>query len=65
MACADLGTQDTGVQARLAGIEAALTPVAQRLPAYALLRSIPGVGPTVAAILLAKIGDIGWYTKFR
>ena len=37
---------------------------AERLPAYALLRTIPGVGPTVGAILLAEIGDIGWYTKF-
>jgi transposase len=62
-ACADLGAQVTAVRARLAAIEAALTPVAERLPAYALLRSIPGVGPTVAAILLAEIGDIAWYTK--
>ena len=34
------------------------------LPASALLRSIPGIGPTVGAILLAEIGDIAWYTKF-
>jgi transposase len=34
------------------------------LPAYAFLRSIPGIGPTVGAILLAEIGDIAWYTKF-
>jgi transposase len=33
------------------------------LPAYALLRSIRGIGPTVGAILLAEIGDIAWYTK--
>jgi len=63
-ACADLGTQVTAVQARIAAIEQALTPVAERLPAYALLRSIPGVGATVAAVLLAEIGDIGWFTKF-
>jgi transposase len=63
-ACADLGAQVTAVQARIAAIEQALTPVAERLPAYALLRSIPGVGPTVAAILLAEIGDIAWFTKF-
>jgi transposase len=42
-ACADLGTQVTTVQARIAAIEQTLTPVAERLPAYALLRSIPGV----------------------
>jgi transposase len=63
-ACTDLGAQVTAVQARSAVIEAALTPVAERLPAYGLLRSIPGIGPTVGAILLAEIGDIGWYTKF-
>ena len=38
--------------------------MAERLPAYALLRTIPGVGPTVGAILLAEIGDIAWFTKF-
>jgi transposase len=63
-ACADLGAQVTAVQARITALERACTPVAERLPAYALLRTIPGVGPTVAAILLAEIGDIGCYTKF-
>jgi transposase len=63
-ACADLGAQVTAVQARIATLEATLTPVAERLPAYPLLRSIPGVGATVAAILLAEIGDIAWFTKF-
>ena len=63
-ACADLGAQVTAVQARITAIEQALTPLAERLPAHALLRTIPGVGPTVAAILLAEIGDIGWFTKF-
>ncbi len=63
-ACADLGTQVTAVQARITALEQVLTPLAERLPAYPLLRTIPGVGPTVAAILLAEIGDIAWYTKF-
>jgi transposase len=63
-ACADLGAQVTAVQARIGALEAACTPLAERLPAYALLRTIPGVGPTVGAILLAEIGDIGWYTQF-
>jgi transposase len=45
-------------------LESPFLDVAERLPAYALLRTIPGVGPTVAAILLAEIGDIAWYTKF-
>ncbi len=63
-ACADLGSQVTAVQARIAALEAACTPVAARLPAYALLQTIPGIGPTVAAILLAELGDITWYTQF-
>jgi transposase len=63
-ACADLGAQVTAVQARITAIEQTLTPVAERLPAYGLLRTIPGVGPTVGAILLAEIGDIGWFTQF-
>ncbi len=41
-----------------------MVAVAAPLPAYALLRTIPGVGPTVAAILLAELGDIAWFTKF-
>jgi transposase len=63
-ACADLGAQATAVQARIAALEAALTPVAERLPAYALLRTIPGIGPTIGAILVAELGDIAWYRKF-
>ncbi len=63
-ACADLGAQVTAVQARIAALEAACTPLAERLPAYTLLRTIPGIGPTVGAILLAEIGDIAWYTQF-
>jgi len=63
-ACADLGAQVAAVQARITAIEGALTPLAERLPAYPLLRTIPGVGPTVAAILLAEVGDIAWFTKF-
>lgn len=63
-ACADLGAQVDAVQARIAAVEDACTPVAERLPAYPLLRTIPGIGPTVGAILLAEIGDIAWYTQF-
>jgi len=63
-ACADLGAQVTAVQARIAALEQTLTPVAERLPAYGLLRSIPGIGATVTAILLAEIGDIAWFTQF-
>jgi transposase len=63
-ACADLGAQVAAVQTRIATLEQTLTPVAERLPAYGLLRSIPGIGATVTAILLAEIGDIAWFTKF-
>ena len=60
----DLAARVTAVQARIAAIEAELVRIAGPLPAYAWLRTIPGVGPTVAAILLAEVGDIAWYTKF-
>jgi transposase len=63
-ACADLAAQVSAVQARSTVLEQACTPLAERLPAYALLRTIPGVGPTGAAILLAEIGDVAWFTKF-
>lgn len=62
--CADLTARLTAAQARIATLEAALVAVAAPLPAYPLLLTIPGIGPTVAAILLAEIGDIAWYTKF-
>ena len=58
--CADLTARLAAVQARIAQLETALGPVAEALPAYALLQTLPGVGPTVAAILLAEIGDIAW-----
>ena len=60
--CTDLAAHLAAVQARIAQIEAELVRVAAALPAYALLQTLPGVGPTVAAILLAEIGDITWYT---
>lgn len=63
-ACADLGAPVTTVPARLTTLEATLTPVAERLPASARLRTIPGIGPTVGAILVAEIGDLAWATKF-
>jgi transposase len=61
---ADLTARLTAVQARITHLETALVQVAAGLPAYALLQTLPGVGPTVAAILLAEIGDIAWYSKF-
>jgi transposase len=60
----DLAARLVSVRARIAQIEAECVRVAHPLPAYARLRTIPGVGPTVAAILLAEIGDITWYTQF-
>ena len=62
--CADLVARLTAAQGRIATLEAALVAVAAPLPAYPLLVTIPGIGPTVAAILVAEIGDIAWYTKF-
>lgn len=61
---ADLAARLTAVQARSARLEGALVWFAEPLPAYALLGTLPGVGPTVAALLLAEIGDIAWDTRF-
>jgi len=60
----DLAARVTAVAARIAAVETELLRVAAPLPAFALLQTIPGIGPTVGAILLAEIGDIRWYTKF-
>lgn len=62
--CTDLAARLVALRARLAALEAELVRVAQPLPVYGLLRTIPGVGPTLAAILLAELGDIAWYTQF-
>jgi transposase len=59
-----LAARVVSVRARIAQIEAELVRVAEPLPAYALLRSIPGLGPTLAAVLLAELGDPAWYTRF-
>jgi transposase len=32
---------------------------------YELLQSIPGVGPVLAAGLLAEIGDLGWFGNYK
>jgi transposase len=60
----DLAARLVSVRTRIAQIEAELVHVATPLPAYRLLLSLPGVGSTLAAILLAEIGDIAWYTRF-
>jgi len=62
--CTDLAARLTAVQARITQLEAALVQIATPLPAYGWLLSLPGIGPTLAAILLAEIGDIAWYTRF-
>lgn len=56
----DLAARLVSVRTRSAQIEAELVHVATPLPAYRLLLSLPGVGSTLAAILLAEIGDIAW-----
>jgi len=61
---ADLAARVVSVRARIAQIETELVHVATPLPAYRLLLSLPGVGLTLAAILLAELGDVAWYTEF-
>ena len=45
-------------------MDAALVVATAPLPATAWLRSIPGLGPTLTAIVLAELGDIAWFTTF-
>ena len=45
-------------QTGLADIQKHMLTVAETLPTYPLLRSIPGVGPLTAATILSEIGDI-------
>ena len=61
---ADLAARLTAVRQRIAALEAALVAATTPLPATAWLRSIPGLGPTLTAIILAELGDIAWFTKF-
>ncbi len=60
----DLAARLVSVRTRIARIEDELVRVAAPLPAYRLLLTIPGIGPTLAAILLAELGDIAWYSQF-
>jgi len=60
----DLAARCIAVRSRIATLEAALVTATTPLPATAWLRSIPGLGPTLTAIMLAELGDITWFTKF-
>lgn len=42
----------------ISDVESHLTHLAEQLPVYALLRTIPGVGPITAAVILSEVGDI-------
>jgi transposase len=64
VACYDLTARVAAATARIGYLEGELEAVAATQPAFSLLQTIPGVGPTVAAILLAEIGDIAGYTTF-
>ncbi len=46
-----------GVRHEARELEHRLDQVAQRVPGYASVRSIPGMGPVLTAMLLAAIGD--------
>ncbi len=60
----DLAARLTAVRQRIAALEAAVVAATAPLPPTAWLRSIPGLGPTLTAIVLAELGDIAWFTKF-
>ena len=63
LVAADIRAELAGLSARAAGMEAAIAAHLAAHPHLAaadrLLRSIPGVGPTTAAVLLAHLGELG------
>lgn len=59
----DLTASLETLRERIQTIEGEVVKAAERFPGYALLLTIPGIGPTLAAVLLAEIGDIRWYEK--
>ena len=59
----DLAENLEALRERIKTIEGEVVRAAEGLPGYALLLSIPGIGPTLAAVLLAETGDIRWYEK--
>lgn len=52
-------------QSSLAELQAHLLQLASSLPANALLRSIPGVGPLTSAMIQAEIGDIKRFPSIK
>lgn len=48
---------------RIKAIEGEVVKAALPRKDYSLLLTIPGIGPTLAAIILAEIGDVRWYEK--
>ena len=59
----DLTASLETLRERIKTIEGEVVKTAEGFPGYALLLTIPGIGPTLAAVLLAEIGDIRWYEK--
>jgi transposase len=50
--------QITFLETQVTHVDETLTVLVADLPDYQFLRSIPGIGPVIAAILLGEIGDI-------
>lgn len=59
----DLGARLTAFQTRMVQLETDIVRLAEPLPAYRPPRTSPGVGPTLAAILLAELGDLAGHTQ--
>jgi transposase len=57
MVLAELALDLTRLRERIEKVDHELAEVAARYPAYARLQAIPGIGPVIAAALIAKVGD--------
>lgn len=53
------------IQESVAEVEAKIAGVCRQLPGYKMIVSIPGVGPAVAAVVLAAIGDPFRFTSTK
>ncbi|SCM83687.1 transposase (fragment) [uncultured Sporomusa sp.] len=53
------------IDQQLALLDKQMEALANQIPELALLKSIPGIGTTLASLILGEIGDISRFTKAK